>query len=150
MNVQNMFPLLWYSHVAAETELRWMYEDGVAPALLYQVFHVRCTSGHNSRDLEAAVAQIGGVRLGPSCPHDGHWCGGMPAVNTSSVPTSVAVMLFGVHWFVADEARCTFVGAVMYHVCRVGSCRVRKHQPPGYRDKGGSDLQPHTLHCLVA
>ena len=43
-------------------------------------------------------------------------------------------MLFGVHWFVADEARGAFVGAGLYHVCSVGSCRVRKHQPPGYRN----------------
>ena len=66
----------------------------------------------------------------------------MPAINTSSLPTSVAVMLFRVHWFVTNEARCAFVGARLYHICGFGSCRVRK--------RGSSDPQPHTLHCLVA
>ena len=33
----------------------------------------------------------------------------MPAINTSSVPTAVAVMLLRVHWFVADDTRRTFV-----------------------------------------
>ena len=34
----------------------------------------------------------------------------MPAVNTSSEPTSEAVVLLCVHWFVADQARCAFFG----------------------------------------
>ena len=32
----------------------------------------------------------------------------MPTVNTSPIPTSVAVVLLCVHWFVADEACFTF------------------------------------------
>ena len=56
----------------------------------------------------------------------------MPAVNISSVPTSVAMVLLRVHRFVADQARCAFVGARLYNACGVGGRRVREHQPPGY------------------
>ena len=49
----------------------------------------------------------------------------MPAINTSTVPTAVAVMLLRIHRFVADHARCTFVGARLYHICGVGGRRVQ-------------------------
>ena len=42
----------------------------------------------------------------------------MPAVNTSSVPTSAAMVLLRVHWFVADQARCAFVVARLYNAWR--------------------------------
>ena len=58
----------------------------------------------------------------------------MPAVDTSTVPTSVAAVLLRVHWFVADQARCAFVGARLYNVCGIGSHRVWQHQSPGYRN----------------
>ena len=61
------------------------------------------------------------------CETSRHCC--MSAVNTSSVPTSVAMVLLRVHWFVADQARCAFVGARLYNV---GGRRVREHQRPGY------------------
>ena len=59
----------------------------------------------------------------------------MPAVNTSSVPTSVAIVLLRVHWFAVDEARCAFVGARLYNVCGVGSINLlatetRKQRSP--------------------
>ena len=41
-----------------------------------------------------------------------HSC--MRAINTSSTPTAATVMLFRVHWFVADDTRRTFVGAKLY------------------------------------
>ena len=56
----------------------------------------------------------------------------MPAINNSSIPTAVAVMLFRVHWFVADDTRRTFVRAKLDHICSVGSRRVREHQSSGY------------------
>ena len=56
----------------------------------------------------------------------------MPAVNTSTVPTAVAVMLFRVHCFVADHTRRTLVWAQLYHICSVGGRRVREHQSSGY------------------
>ena len=56
----------------------------------------------------------------------------MPAINTSSISTAVAVMLFGVHWFVADDTRRTVVRARLYHIYSVGSRRMRGHQSPGY------------------
>ena len=34
----------------------------------------------------------------------------MPAVNSSTVPTAVEMMLLRVHWFVADHESCTVVG----------------------------------------
>ena len=55
----------------------------------------------------------------------------MPAVNTSSTPTSAAVVLLCVRWFVADEACCTFVGARLNYVCSIKSRRVWQHQSPG-------------------
>ena len=81
------------------------------------------------------------VRAGTSCSMNAvrlndvrkasrHCC--MPAVNTSSVPTSVAVMLLRIHWFVADEDCGTFLGARLYNVCGVGGRRVREHQSSGY------------------
>ena len=42
--------------------------------------------------------------------------------------------LLWVHWFVADEARCTFVGAGLVNVCSIVSRQVWQHQSPGYRN----------------
>ena len=76
-----------------------------------------------------------------------HCC--MPAVNTSSVPTSVTVVLLRIHWFVADEARCAFGWGRTVP-------RLQRWELPGAEAstswlprRGSSDLQPHTLHCLV-
>ena len=44
------------------------------------------------------------------------------------------MVLLWVHWFVADEARCTFVGAGLVNVCSIGSRQVWQHQSPGYRN----------------
>ena len=74
-----------------------------------------------------------------------HCC--MPAVNTSSVSTSVAVVLLCVRWFVTDQARCAFVGARQYNVCSIGSRRVWHHQSPGYRNAKATIL---TLICYTA
>ena len=57
------------------------------------------------------------------CETSRHCC--VPAVNTSTVPTSVTMVLLRVHWFVADEARCAFVGARLYNVCGVGAAGWR-------------------------
>ena len=46
-----MFPLGWYLHVAAGTELRWVFANGVARALLSQVSHVVSTRGMMLRDV---------------------------------------------------------------------------------------------------
>ena len=32
----------------------------------------------------------------------------MPAINTTSIPTAVSMMMFRVHWFVADDTRRHF------------------------------------------
>ena len=56
----------------------------------------------------------------------------MPAVDTSDVPTTVAVVLQYIRWFGTDLARCAFVGAGPNHICGVGNCRVWQHQSPGY------------------
>ena len=57
----------------------------------------------------------------------------MLAINTSSIPTAVAVMLLRVHWFVADDTRRTFFFfAKLYHICSVGGRQVREHQSSGY------------------
>ena len=45
--------------------------------------------------------------------------------------TTITVMLFRIHRFVANDTCRTFVGAKLYHIRRVGDCRVRKHQSPG-------------------
>ena len=58
----------------------------------------------------------------------------LPAINTSSIPTSVAVMLLYVHCLVADEACCAFVRARLYNVCSIRSGWVWQHQAPGYRN----------------
>ena len=68
-------------------------------------------------------------RLYDICEASRHCC--MAAVNTSSVPTSLGMVLLRVHWFVADQARCAFVGARLYNACGVASRRVREHQRPG-------------------
>ena len=59
------------------------------------------------------------VRLYDVCETSRHCC--VPAINTSTVPTAVAVVLLRVHWFVADQARCVFVGVRLYNVCGVGA-----------------------------
>ena len=57
MNAQDVFPSGWYLHMWQKGRNGGgCMQTGVAPGLLKQVFHVRRTSGHNSRDLEAAVA----------------------------------------------------------------------------------------------
>ena len=56
---------------------------------------------------------------------------GMPAVNTSSISAAIAVMLFRIQRFVANNTRCAFVGAKLCQICRVGSNRVREHQSSG-------------------
>ena len=55
----------------------------------------------------------------------------MSAINTSTVPTAVAVMLLRVHRFIANDTRRTFVWAKLYHICSVGDRRVREHQSSG-------------------
>ena len=75
MNVQDVFPLGWYLRVAAGTELRWMYANGVAPTLFQQGSHVRSSTVLDPRDLEAAVAQSGAASVEPWCKRDDHWCG---------------------------------------------------------------------------
>ena len=57
-----------------------------------------------------ATMRLNDVRK--ACPHS---C--MLAINTSTMSTAVAVMLFQVHWIVADDTRRTFVRAKL---CRVG------------------------------
>ena len=59
-----------------------------------------------------------------------HSC--MPAINTYTIPTAVAVMLFRVPCFVADDTSRTCVRAKLYHICSVGGCRVREHQSSVY------------------
>ena len=70
-----------------------------------------------------------------------------PAIDASAVPTSVAMVLFGVHWFVADEARCAFIGARLYNACGVEGRRVQRSW---LLKRGCSDPQPRTRHCSAA
>ena len=77
-----------------------------------------------------------------------HCC--MSAINTSSVPTAVAVMLLRVHWFVADDTRRTVcLGKTVPH--------LQRWRPPGagasifwLLGHESSDPQPRTLHCSAA
>ena len=47
----------------------------------------------------------------------------------------MAVVLLCVHLFVADLARCSFVGVQdCSYICGIGSRRMWQHQPPGYRN----------------
>ena len=55
----------------------------------------------------------------------------MSAINTSSISTAIAVMLFRVKRFVANNTCGTFVGAKLNYIRRVGSNRVREHQSSG-------------------
>ena len=55
----------------------------------------------------------------------------MSATNTSSISAAIATMLFRIERFVANDTCRTFVGAKLYHDCRVGSSRVREHQSSG-------------------
>ena len=53
------------------------------------------------------------------------------AINTSSLSTAIAVMLFRIKRFAANNTCGTFVGAKLNHIRRVGSNRVREHQSSG-------------------
>ena len=87
------------------------------------------------------------MRLYDVCETSRHCC--MPAVSTSSVPTSVGMVLLRVHWFVADQARCAFVGARLYHICGVGSRQVREHQSPAEtRKQRSSASYASLLGCM--
>ena len=55
----------------------------------------------------------------------------MSAINTSSISTAIAMMLFRIERFVANDTCGTFVGAKLNHIRRVGSNRVREHQSSG-------------------
>ena len=55
----------------------------------------------------------------------------MSAINTSSISATIAMMLFRIKRFIANDTCRTFVGAKLYHICRVGSSWVREHQSSG-------------------
>ena len=52
----------------------------------------------------------------------------MSTVNTSSISAAITMMLFRIERFIANDTCRTFVGAKLYHICRVGGCWVREHQ----------------------
>ena len=55
----------------------------------------------------------------------------MSAINTSSISAAIAMMLFRIERFIANDTCRTFVGAKLYHICRVGSSRVWEHRSSG-------------------
>ena len=56
----------------------------------------------------------------------------MPAINTSTVPTAVAVMLLRVQLVCCRSHPPHFCWAKQYHICSAGGRWVREHQSLGY------------------
>ena len=69
------------------------------------------------------------VRMNDICKASGQCC--MSAINTYSISSAIAMMLFRIDRFIANDTCRTFVGAKLYHICRVGSSWVREHQSSG-------------------
>lgn len=57
--------------------------------------------------------------------------GCMSAIDTTTIPATAAMMEVQIQWFVTDDTSGTFVGAILNHIRRVGSDRVREHQSSG-------------------
>ena len=73
MNYQHVFPLGLYLHVAAGTELMWMYVNGVAPALLSQGSHDVRLRELDPQDLVAVVVQSGVALVKRVHKHEVRW-----------------------------------------------------------------------------
>ena len=71
----------------------------------------------------------------------------MSAINTSSISAAIAMMLFRIWRSVANDTCRTFVGAKLYHICRVSNSRMRKDQSSGNRDTEATILN---LICFTA
>ena len=85
------------------------------------------------------------VRMNDICKASRQCC--MSAINTSSISAAIALMLFRIERFVANDTCSTFVRAKLNHIRRVGSNRVREHQSSENRNTKATILN---LICFAS